>query len=356
MPNSQVTQILFDTTNGLHATGVEYVQGGASGPRITVNARQEVILAAGAIHTPQLLELSGIGQSSVLQAFGIEVLEALPGVGNNLQDHSLIHLEYPYLNPAIMDVDDFASNVTFNEASEAEYYASRTGPWTAKPSEAVAFPSLEQFVSNSSGLLASVTEDTTDYLPSNYESTLRAGYAKQQASILAELRNNNIPAFENLNNNAGGLDLANMRPFSRGTCHITSTDPFTSPAIDPRWLVHPFDFDLMIAAMEFNQQILDTPQVQQLQPSYRNIPRDADRDQLTSILQKGIGTEYHYSCTAAMLPRNLGGVVGPDLIVYGTDNLRIVDTSVFPMVPGAHLQAVTYAVAERASDIIKGLI
>ena len=167
------------------------------------------------------------------------------------------------MNRTILDVDDFASNATFNQESESEYYASRTGPWTAKPSEAVAFPSLQQFVANSDGLLASVTEDATDYLPSNYESTLRAGFAQQQASILSELADDNIPAFENLNNNAGGLDLATMRPLSRGTCHIASTSPFTQPAIDPRWLVHPFDFNLMIAAMEFNQRILNTPQIQQ---------------------------------------------------------------------------------------------
>ena len=75
---------------------------------------------------------------------------------------------------------------------------------------------------------------------------------------------------------------------------------------------------------------------------------------MNDILNRGIGTEYHYSGTAAMLPLELGGVVDSELRVYGTSNLRIVDISIFSVIPGAHLQAVVYAVAEKAADIIKG--
>jgi len=194
------------------------------------------------------------------------------------------------------------------------------------------------------------------YYPSTYadESTLQAGFEKQLASVLDELAAENIPAFENLNNNAGGLDLALMRPLSRGTTHITTTDPFTPPAVDPRWLINPLDYDIMILAMQLNQRILDTAAIQSLQPSYVNISQDATADELGPILKAGIGTEYHYSCTTAMLPLDLGGVVDANLIVYGTDNLRVVDTGIFPMVPAAHLQAVAYGVAEKAADLIRG--
>jgi choline dehydrogenase len=204
-------------------------------------------------------------------------------------------------------------------------------------------------------MLASAQSNAASYLPSNYEDTLRAGYDQQLASIIAELGDSTIPAFENLNNNAGGLDVSLMRPLSRGTCHINSNDPFASPSVDPRWLIHPFDYDVMVSAMAFNQKILDTPAIQALQPTYLDVPRDADADTLGNILRVEVGTEYHYSGTAAMLPRNLGGVVDNNLLVYGTDNLRVVDTSIHPMVPGAHLQAVAYAVAEKAADIIKGV-
>ena len=109
----------------------------------------------------------------------------------------------------------------------------------------------------------------------------------------------------------------------------------------------------MIAAMQFNQRILDTSPVQELMPSYGSIAQDASADDLNTILQDSVGTEYHYSCTCAMMPLDLGGVVGPDLIVYGTENLRVVDTSIFPIIPTAHLSAVAYAVAEKASDMIR---
>ncbi|KIW57282.1 hypothetical protein, variant [Exophiala xenobiotica] len=352
-PDSQVTRILFDQDDQLTAIGVEFATG-PSAPRQTVYARREVVLSAGAIHSPQILELSGIGQASVLEPLGVTVLENLPGVGNNLQDHGMIHLDYNYTSSSIQNVNSFASNATFNDESAAEYYGSKTGPWTAKPSCAVAFPSLNQVTDAASSMLASASSAPYN-LPSTYddEPSLQAGYERQIATVLSELADQNIPAFENLNNNAGGLDLALMRPLSRGTTHIRSTDPFASPNVDPRWLVHQFDYDVMILAMQTNQRILNTNAIKTLQPSYAQIPQDASVEQLGQILLAGIGTEYHYSCTTAMLPRDMGGVVDENLIVYGTNNLRIVDTGVYPMVPGAHLQAVAYGVAEKAADIIK---
>lgn len=352
-PNSQVTRILFDQGDQLTATGVEFAAD-PSTPRQTAYASREVILSAGAIHSPQLLELSGIGQASVLESLGINVLENLPGVGNNLQDHSMIHLDYGYTDPSILDVADFATNASFNDASAAEYYSSKTGPWTAKPSCAVAFPSLDQVTDAAASMLAAASAAPYN-LPSTYadEPTLQAGYERQIASVLSELANGDIPAFENLNNNAGGLDLALMRPLSRGTTHITSTDPFASPNVDPRWLVHQFDYDVMILAMQTNQRILNTNAIQSLMPSYSQIPQDASADELGGILRAGISTEFHYSCSTAMLPQDMGGVVNDELIVYGTSNLRVVDTGIYPMVPGAHLQAVAYGVAEKAADLIK---
>ena len=195
-----------------------------------------------------------------------------------------------------------------------------------------------------------------DYLPSNYENetTLQNGYLAQLVSTINDLNQSYTPIFENLNDNAGGLHLALMRPLSRGTTHITSDDPFRVPAIDPRWLSHPFDFDTLILGLQLNQRILHTAPIQVLQPSYPDLDEDASEDQMAELIRNHVGTQFHYSGTAAMLPLSLGGVVSDELIVYGTQNLRVVDTSILPIVPGAHTQAVAFGVAEKAADIIKG--
>lgn len=191
------------------------------------------------------------------------------------------------------------------------------------------------------------------FLPSTYDSTLRAGYEMQFDATLQRMLLNTTPAYEHLNDNGGGMDVALMHPLSRGTVQITSTDPFATPAIDPRWLINPFDMQVLIAAMQFNQLIIDTPPIQQLQPSYSQLPQNPSVDTLTTYIKENARTEFHYSGTCAMMPQQLGGVVDPDLLVYGTDNVRVVDTSIFPIIPAAHLQAVAYAVAEKVGHDIR---
>jgi choline dehydrogenase len=229
--------------------------------------------------------------------------------------------------------------------------ATRTGSLTAIPSNALAFPSLPQIINNTPNLVGAASAGGR-YYPDGYDSTLQAGYEKQLASILTRLIENTTPAFENLNNNAGGLDLSLQHPLSRGTVRIYSSDPFPAPSIDPRWLINPFDRQVMIAAMQLNQQILNTASIQQLMPSYGSISPDATADDLNTILQDSIGTEYYYSGTCAMMLQNLGGVVDANLLVYGTDNVRVVDSSIFPLVPTAHPSAVVYAVAEKVTSSI----
>lgn len=281
------------------------------------------------------------------------------------------------------------TNTTFNAVAQSSYLSSRTGPWTSKPSTAVAFPSLAQITSNNNNdsiwtMIASAvarnnSSSGSNFLPPTYDAALRAGYDRQLALVADNLLSPWTPAYEILNDNAGGLDLALMRPLSRGATHVTSSDPTVPPAVDPRWLAHDVDFAVKLRAMLFNRRIVSTAALRPLQPS---MPAPAPTppgveggggtangtstgndtssfepysDDATT-LRTAVGTEYHYAGTAAMLPRSLGGVVDTTLTVYGTANLRIVDTSVFPVIPGAHLQAVAYAVAERAADLIKGVV
>lgn len=239
-------------------------------------------------------------------------------------------------------------SIFHNASDEQQYISSKTGPWAGEPSVAIAFPSLLQITKETHALI-DAARTTSGFLPSTYDATLRAGYQLQFDATLKRLLLNTTPAYEHLNDNSGGMNVALMHPLSRGTVHLDSADPFAPPAIDPRWLANPFDMSVLVAAMQFNQRILDTAPIQQLQPSYANFPQSPNVTWLQGFLKSNLRTEYHYAGTCAMMPKELGGVVDPSLMVYGTDNVRVVDTSVFPVIPAAHLQAVAYAVAEKVS-------
>ncbi len=223
-----------------------------------------------------------------------------------------------------------------------------TGPYTAGSPNAMAFNPLPLISSNSYIILDNATgQGTSDYLPAGMDPTIVAGFALQKRSLASRLARTNVAAYEIINNNAGSLTVAVMHPFSRGTCYITSADPFQPPAIDPRWLSNPVDRQVLVEALRFNQQILNTAPMQELQPAQFVPPPNADETALNQIIDNGVRTEFHPSGTAAMLPLEQGGVVDSHLLVYGTQNLRVVDASIFPLVPAAHLQAVVYGVAEK---------
>ena len=168
--------------------------------------------------------------------------------------------------------------------------------------------------------------------------------------MIQRLGQNHVAAYEIINNNAGSLTVSVMHPLSRGTCYIASADPFDPPAIDPRWLTNPTDREVLIEALRFNRQILATPPMFELQAAQFVPPVNADDDALSQIINNGIRTEFHPSGTLAMLPLEQGGVVDSHLRVWGTQNLRVVDAGIFPLIPAAHLQAVVYGVAEKVCN------
>ncbi|KAK5201184.1 hypothetical protein LTR16_003550, partial [Cryomyces antarcticus] len=337
----------------LRILGVEFAPD-ASATRRNVSARREVIVAAGSRHTVQVLQLSGIGPRSLLEKYQIPVAIDLPGVGQNLQDHYLVGTFYPYNNHSHIYPTLLSTNASFNAAAEAEYYANRTGPWTAGSPDGVAFPSLPDIVNGSTSIADEAEKQADDeYLVPGLDATVVAGYGAQKSALIAALLDRNRAAYEIINNNAGSLTVATMRPFTRGTVQITSSEPFQPPAIDPRYGSNPIDLQVLVAALKFNRRILATPSMLELQPAQFVPPVDANDDALMQIVKNGIRTEYHPAGTCAMLPLGLGGVVSPRLQVYGTQNLRIVDASIFPILPASHLQAVVYGVAEKAADIIK---
>ena len=222
------------------------------------------------------------------------------------------------------------------------------GPWTAGSPNGLAFPPLPLISNNSASILSNaLNQDPSEYLVSGLDSTLIAGYIAQKASIIQRLGTTTSAAYEIINNNAGSLTVSVMHPLSRGTCYISSADPFEPPVIDPRWLTNPVDRQVLVEALLFNRQILATPPMLELQAAQFVPPMDADEEALNEVIDNGIRTEFHPSGTCAMLPLEQGGVVDSHLRVWGTQNLRVVDASIFPLVPAAHLQAVVYGVAEK---------
>lgn len=269
-------------------------------------------------------------------------------------------------NNSYPDPTALSKNATFNAAAGAEYTTEKTGekvptdrncstandsgPWTAGSPNALAFNPLP-LITNASGLILvnATFQDPTTYLIAGLDPTLVAGFSLQKQSLVERLGRENIAAYEIINNNAGSLTVAVMHPFSRGAVYINSPDPFEPPQIDPRWLSNPVDRQILVEAIRFNRQILATPSMRLLQAAQFVPPIDADEDAINQVINNGIRTEFHPSGTCAMLPLDQGGVVNSHLQVWGTQNLRVVDAGIFPMVPAAHLQAVVYGVAEKAS-------
>ncbi|KAI9731389.1 MAG: hypothetical protein M1834_005295 [Cirrosporium novae-zelandiae] len=349
----QVTRLLIDNVDSTLITGVEFASNTTT-ERQTVNATREVIIAAGALHSAQLLQLSGIGPRALLESLNITVVRDLPGVGNNLQDHCVVGTLYPYNNQSFPNPLEVDTNKTFDLLAEAEYYANKTGPWTAGPYNALAFPSLNLVTNDADHILLNASlQDPLDFLLPDLDSTIIAGFAAQKTSLVSRLGQNNVAAFEIINENWGPLTPAIMHPLSRGRCYIVSTDPFVSPSIDFRWLSNPVDRQIMLEALSFNVRLIGTAPMAELEPGQWSPPANSNLSSLNDFINSRATTEFHPSGTCAMLPLKLGGVVNPCLRVYGLRNLRVVDASIIPMIPAGHLQAIVYAIAEKAADLIK---
>lgn len=340
-------------TSNLIFVGVEYAPD-AQSARQNVSAAREVIVSAGAIHSPQLLMLSGIGPASALQALQIPVAVDIPGVGNNLQDHYLVGASYPYNNASYVSPNELYFNATYSEEAQAEYLANRTGPWTTGSPDGVAFPALSDVVNGSTAIVdAAMSQSIAQYLVPGLDPTVAAGFAAQLPLLIGALQDTQRAAYEILNNNAGELSVATMRPFSRGTITLNSSQPFVPPLIDPRYGSNPVDLQILLAALLFNRQLLATQAMQWLDPVQLLPSIEANESSIMAIISSGVRTEYHPSGTCAMMPLEIGGVVDSNLLVYGTQNLRVVDASIIPIIPASHLQAVIYGIAEKAADIIK---
>jgi choline dehydrogenase-like flavoprotein len=351
-----VTRIHFQK---LTATGVRIVSR-ADNATFDAFARKEVILAAGAIHTPQLLQISGVGPYKSLQAAGVEVKKDLPGVGANLQDHAIIPMFYNISNQSFPNPDTIASNATYNATAWEEYFANLTGPIASGSSSSFASLSLSQLSSETNaGIIAQalLLQNASDYLPSTYNAALVRGFEEQQKALAAQyLSDSSSVTGGGIPGNGFSVRIL-LKPASRGTVSIDPSNPLAPPIVQYNTLSNPSDAALLLAMVRHTRAFWNQPTLAKFAPVERQPGAQYQTDEeimfaLTKLgfLSPGLA---HPSCTCAMMPERLGGCVGPDLKVYGVKGLRVVDASVMPMIVEAPLQATVYAIAERAADLIK---
>ncbi|PQE08280.1 gmc oxidoreductase protein [Rutstroemia sp. NJR-2017a BVV2] len=352
LTGQQVTKLITKSSyGGVSISGVEYAAS-ANSSKSTVLAKKEVILAAGALHSPQLLQLSGIGDSSLLKSFGIKTVVDLPGVGANFQDHANIRTSNNI--SVYLSVANLTTNATYYAEQLALYRNNRTGPFSTEGTNAFAFLPTPSFTNSTSEILKSASSITpASYLPSSIDPTILAGYELQYKILLQDLLSPKMPIMEFIWSDGTILPII-QHPFSRGSVKITSTNPFVPPAANPDFLSHPTDLLLMSAAVQYGRKIVQAPAIASLSP-VETLPGPAvqTEQQIQEYVRNNVGTTWHPSGSTSMMKRELGGVVDTDFRVYGVQNLRVVDAGTFPMIQSAHLQVTVYAMAERAADAIK---
>lgn len=303
---------------GKTAKGIEYLIGDK---RHQVQANKEVILSAGPIGSPHILQLSGIGDPVDLHNAGIELQHALPGVGKNLQDHLEFYFQYRCKQAITL-------NAKLGVASKALIGA--------------------RWILNKSGLGASNHFESCAFIRS------KAGIEWpdiQYHFLPAAMRYDGQPAFDG---HGFQVHVGHNKPKSRGAVTIQSADPSVAPKIRFNYLEHPDDVEGFRACVRLTREIIaqeafDQYRDGEIQPG-EDIQSDKDID---AFVRQAAESAYHPSCSCKMGEDSMS-VVNSNTQVHGLERLRVVDSSIFPTIPNGNLNAPTIMVAEKTADIILG--
>ncbi|KAF8342788.1 uncharacterized protein EI90DRAFT_3115329 [Cantharellus anzutake] len=341
---ARVTKILFSDGPNPAVTGVEFTKGtDRNAPRTIVRPFKEVILSAGAIGSPKILLQSGVGPKSELEKLGIKVVKDHPDVGRNLQDHALITNSW-YIN----------SNISRDELF----------PPPGRPLSAWAQGQWDLYDKNKTGRPSNTIGQTIAFfrLPSDDPIYKKPG-------VVDDSPGPNSPQFEFFIDDGWSNLLTNrpdvgrfitiativLSPSSRGSVTLKSSDPFDDPLIDPALLTKEIDFHILKTAIKRARELVRAPVFEgYIQGEWEKLAEAKTDEQLDKYIRENTVAHLHPSSTLAIGPKGSDkGVVNPDLTVKGIRRLRVVDASIFPNVVAAHPQIPVYAIAERASDIIK---
>ncbi|MCV2219179.1 GMC family oxidoreductase [Thauera sp. Sel9] len=310
---AQTTRVLFE---GRRAVGVEFLQGGVLRQ---ARARAEVVLACGAIGSPQILQNSGIGPAELLRRVGVEVRHALPGVGRNLQDHLQVRLVY---KTRARTLNDEVNSPIRKLWIGLQYMLSRTGPLTLAASQVAIF-----------------TRSAPD--------VERPDIQFHMQPLSADKPGEGAHPFS-----AFTASVCQLRPYSRGQVEIRSADPLAYPAIHPNYLADERDHPVVVGGIKVARRIAAAPS---LAPHILSefVPGSsfATDDELLDAARRYSQSIYHPVGTCKM-GQDPMAVVDERLRVHGVDRLRVVDASIMPELISGNTNAPTIMIAEKAADMI----
>ena len=316
----QATALLFD---GPRVTGVHYVRGGGTAPS-EVHARREVILCAGTVNTPKLLQLSGIGPAQLLQDLGVAVRHALPGVGENLCDH---------YSPRI--VVRAKNSTTINNLVRGPRLLQEGAKWLLRRPSVLGLSAALAYAFGKSDPEMATPDCTVIFTP--------ASYSGGRLGSLDTFPGMTCGAWE-------------MRPESTGYVRIRSTDAAEDPVIQPNYLESESDRRVLIAAIRMARRILATPQLAAYSANeeFPGANVESDDEMLDFARQEGSSC-YHLVGTCRMGPASdPTAVVDDQLRVRGVEGLRIADASIMPTITSGNTYAPSLMIGAKAADLILG--
>jgi choline dehydrogenase len=291
------------------------------GEDAVVHADGEVILATGSVGSPQLLQLSGIGPGDLLQDRGIDVRHALPGVGENLQDH--LQIRAAYRVSGVKTLNERANSILGKVGMGLEYFLFKRGPMTMAPSQLGCF----------------TTSDASRETP-NLEYHVQPLSTDKLGDPLHP-----FPGFT--------ASVCNLRPESRGFVRIRDADPRSYPAIKPNYLSTPGDRQVAADALRLTRRIVDQPALQRYRPQELKPGPEAQSDEQLAKAAGDIGTTIFHPVGTCKMGRDADSVVDDRLRVHGLGGLRVVDASIMPTITSGNTNAPTIMIAEKAADLIR---
>lgn len=312
--HAMVEQVLIDKGR---VVGVEMRRNGAA---MRLGAKREVVLSAGAIGSPQILQLSGIGPGDLLQRQGIPVLRAADGVGANLQDHLQLRCAFKVTGVK-----------TLNETSQAwwqkarialEYGLKRSGPMSMAPSQLGTFAKSD---------------------PSRETANLQYHIQPLSLDKFGEPLDP-FPAFT--------ASVCDLRPVSRGHVHITAPDPAAHPEIRPNYLSAEEDRQVAADAIRLTRRIVGQPALQRFKPEELRPGSALQSDEQLARAAGDIGTTIFHPVGTCRMGSDETAVVDPRLRLVGIEGLRIADASIMPTIPSGNTNAPTLMIAEKAAAMI----